>query len=252
MPPSTKLILVFGRTGAPSPWDVLIPYLSLWESSGLNRGPPPSGSFSGPCEHSLPDCLVWCSPRQACGLPTRRGSTPMVPAQGQHSSLPAALCPSLCWPLRTKIYNRVPAIKESQCAERGSSPHTDAKHMGQTLGNWPPTPRLRGRRESLLEKRGLRWASEYLKVEEQKGLLQQKERAKEGRRERAMSNKAGLPLRQDMGEGEVLSVQHPLREACVHPVYDGNQGSFGSRKLTWLESVSNNDGQKVHRPENIL
>lgn len=116
--------------------------------------------------------------------------------------------------------------------------HTDAQHMGKTLGNWPPTPRLRGRRKSLLEKRGLSWASEYLKIEKQKGLPQQKEGAKEGRRERAMSSKAGLRLRQGAREGEVLGVQHPLGEACVHPVYGGNQGRFGSRKLTWLESGS--------------
>lgn len=109
---------------------------------------------------------------------------------------------------------------------------------GKTLGNGPPTPRLRGKRESLLEKRGLSWASEYLKVEEQNGLPQQQEGAKEGRRERAMSSKAGLHLRQGTGEGEVLGVQHPLGEACAHPVYDGNQGRIGSRKLTWLESGS--------------
>lgn len=41
-----------------------------------------------------------------------------------------------------------------------------------------------------------------------------------------MSSKAGLRLRQGTGEGEVLGVQHPLREACVHPVYGGNQGRF--------------------------
>lgn len=100
----------------------------------------------------------------------------------------------------------------------GGSPHTDAQLTGQTLGNWPPTPRLRGRRDGLLEKRGLSWASEYLKVEEQKGLSQQKEGAKEGGRERTMSSKAGLHRRQGAGESEVLGVQQPLGAACVHPV----------------------------------
>lgn len=122
MPPSAKLILVFGRTIVPSPWDILIPDLSLWESSRLNRGPPASGSLGQPVSTLYQIAgLVLTSP----GLWThyQRVSTPMVPAQGQHSRLPAALCPAWCWPLRTKIYNRVPAIKESQRAERQLPTH---------------------------------------------------------------------------------------------------------------------------------
>lgn len=65
----------------------LIPYLSLWESSSLNRGPPHSGSLLSPIQSLaspvsiLTDCLVWCSPPRACG-----SFSPTVPAQGQHST----------------------------------------------------------------------------------------------------------------------------------------------------------------------
>lgn len=120
---------------------------------------------------------------------------------------------------------------------RGSSPHTDAQQTGQTLGNWPPTPRLRGKREGLLEKRGLSWAPEYLKVEEQKGFLS---RRKEQRKE---EEKGQCLAKQDFIEGRARGrvkcwVCNTHWEQPVSILYDGNQGRFGSRKLTWLESGS--------------
>lgn len=203
-------------------------------------------------EHSLPDRLAWCSPPQACGFPARSISTPMVPAQGQHSSLLAALCPALCWPLRTKIYiESLPSGRASVLSEAALLPlpffprlhytHRCPAHGADfgKLATYSKVQRQEGKPSGEKgSELGLRVSKRSRKVEKQKGLPQQKEGAKEGRRERAMSSKAGLRLRQGVGEGEVLGVQHPLGEACVHPGYAGNRGRFENRKLTWLGSGS--------------
>lgn len=109
---------------------------------------------------------------------------------------------------------------------REAAPHTQMPSIwGKTLGNWPPAPRLRGKRESFLEKRGLGWASEYLKVEEQNGLPQQKE----GRRERAMSSKAGLHLRQGTGEGRCWVCNTHLEKPVSILYMMGTRGGLGAR-----------------------
>lgn len=62
-----------------------------------------------------------------------------------------------------------------------------------------------------------------------------------------MSSKVGLRKRRE-GEGEVLGLQHPLWEACVHPVCDGKQGRLRSRKLTRLEPGSSKSTHQAPQP----
>lgn len=115
-------------------------------------------------EHSLTDCLSTGHASQACGL-----LSPAALAQVHHSILPAALCPALCWPLKIKMWQHIPAVEDTQCA-KGRKVTT-----GQT-GRQQPTYSGAQRKEGRLSgERDLSWASKDLMGGWQKGHPRQRE-----------------------------------------------------------------------------
>lgn len=110
-----------------------------------------------PCEHSLLDHLVLCSP-QSCGfLSPAASQTPRCPVPGpvlatEDKDVEIVSLPSRrASVLRAVTHPRMPSTQ---------------RRLG---GNSPPTPGLRRR------KRDLSWASEDLMVGEQKGHSQQRQ-----------------------------------------------------------------------------
>lgn len=117
------------------------------------------------------------------------------------------------------MYNRIPAIRGSQCVKGGSSPHRRPPQGA----DWEETGHLSGTSEeggkAFWRKRDLRWTSKDLTVKEQKAYLQQRKGEEKGRRGEAMSSKVGLNLR--VGRGRVKYNTHTL---CVIE----NRGGFGA------------------------